>query len=51
MISVLLVDDEALVCTGLRMILETADDITVVVTRVTVARRSTRSTGTGPTSS
>jgi DNA-binding NarL/FixJ family response regulator len=30
MISVLLVDDEALVRTGLRMILETADDITVV---------------------
>ncbi len=30
MISVLLVDDEALVRTGLRMILETADDLTVV---------------------
>jgi DNA-binding NarL/FixJ family response regulator len=30
MISVLLVDDEALVRAGLRMILETADDITVV---------------------
>ena len=30
MISVLLVDDEALVRTGLRMILETADDMTVV---------------------
>jgi DNA-binding NarL/FixJ family response regulator len=29
-ISVLLVDDEALVRTGLRMILETADDLTVV---------------------
>ena len=30
MISVLLVDDEALVRVGLRMILETADDVTVV---------------------
>jgi DNA-binding NarL/FixJ family response regulator len=30
MISVLLVDDEALVRTGLRLILETADDLTVV---------------------
>ena len=30
MISVLLVDDEALVRAGLRMILETADDLTVV---------------------
>ena len=30
MISVLLVDDEALVRTGLRMILETADDVTVI---------------------
>ncbi len=30
MISVLLVDDDALVRTGLRMILETADDLTVV---------------------
>lgn len=30
MIAVLLVDDEALVRTGLRMILETADDLTVV---------------------
>jgi DNA-binding NarL/FixJ family response regulator len=30
MISVLLVDDEALVRTGLRMILETAEDLTVV---------------------
>jgi DNA-binding NarL/FixJ family response regulator len=29
-ISVLLVDDEALVRTGLRMILETADDVTVI---------------------
>jgi len=48
-ISVLLVDDEALVRTGLRMILETADDVTGSARPRTDGPRSTRSDATGPT--
>jgi YesN/AraC family two-component response regulator len=51
MIRVLLVDDDALVRSGLRMMLAGAANLDVVAEAATAARCSARSTCTGPTSS
>lgn len=50
MIRVVVADDQALVRVGLRVLLETEDDLELAGERVTAGRRSTSYAGPDPTS-